>query len=160
MSFAPSNTLGPYLPVNQTFSQEPKLLWEQITKSYADTARTVNLRQIAIYQLNENPTGEQWFTAGNPQTNRQSFRTVYNIGAIASGATLPTLHGLTNVTSYTHIYGTAVTSADNRPIPYSSVTNVNQQIEIKVDGNNITIINGSAALAITSAIVVLEYLKN
>lgn len=161
MTFNPPNTLGPFLPINQTFSQDTKAFWEQVTKSYADTARNVNIREIAIYETNENPTGEQWFTSSNPQIKRSAFRKVYEIGAINAGATSTTAHGLTGVTAFTHIYGTAITaSPDNRPIPYASATAVNQQIEIKVDAANITIINGAAAPNITSAIVVLEFLKN
>lgn len=161
MTFNPPNTLGPFLPINQTFSQDQKAFWEQVTKSYADTARNVNIREIAIYETNENPTGEQWFTSGDPQVKRSAFRKVYEIGPIAAGATSTTAHGLTGVTAYTHIYGTAITAApDNRPIPYASATAVNQQIEIKVDGTNITIINGAGAPNITSGIVVLEFLKN
>lgn len=164
MTFGPSNSLGPFLPINQTFSQDPEQFLIQITKLYADIARYLNLREIGSYPLMETTTGEQWFTAGNPQVNRQGYRAVFSIGAINAGATSTTAHGLVGVTSFTHIYGVATTSpTDQRPIPYASATAVNQQIEIKVDpstGGNITIINGAAAPNITSAIVILEYLKN
>lgn len=161
MTFNPSNTLGPFLPINQTYSQDAEQFLLQITSRDRDIARFINIREIAIYDLVQVPTGEQWFNNSNPQLKRDGFRSVYSIGAINTGATLNTAHGLSGVTAYTHIYGTAITDApDNRPIPYSSATAVNQQIEIKVNGTNIVIINGAGGPNITSAIVVLEYLKS
>lgn len=161
MTFDPANTLGPFLPTTVAFSQEQEQFLIQITKRYADIARYLNVREIAIYDLNENITGEQWFNPNSVQIKRNGFRKVFSIGAINAGATSTTAHAITNVTVFTHIYGTAITAnPDNRPIPYASGTAVNQQIELKVDASNITIINGAAAPNITSAIVVLEYLKN
>lgn len=160
MTFNPSNTIGPFLPINQTWSEQPDQFLIQITNRDRDIARYINIRDIAIYDTTEIPTGQQWFNSNNAQLKRDGFRKVFSIGAINTGATSTTAHGVTGITLFTHIYGTAITASDNRPIPYSSVTAVNQQIELKVDGTNITIINGAAAPNITSAIVVLEYLKN
>jgi hypothetical protein len=160
MTFSPANAQTAYLPINQTFSEDDEQFLIQITNRDRDIARYLNLREIGVFDLTENLTGQQ-FPGATPQVKRQTFRKVFEIGAIAAGATSTTAHGITGITSFTNIYGTAVTAVvDYRPIPYSSVTAVNQQIEIKVDSTNITIINGAAAPNITSAIVVLEYLKN
>lgn len=161
MTSSPANTLSPYLQTSVWFPEDFQQFRIKFLELYRDISSNVNIRQIAIFDLQEILSGEQWFTAGNPQKKRQTFRKVFSIGAIAAGATLNTAHGLTGVTAYTHIYGTAITDTpDNRPIPYASVTAVNQQIEMNVDGTNIIIINGAAAPNITSAIVVLEFLKN
>ncbi len=161
MTFQPANSNAVFLPTTIQYPKDPEELLIRLNKAYEDIATRLNVKQIGIFDLLEFLTGEQWFTTGNPQIKRQTFRKVYEIGAIAAGATSNTAHGLTGVTAFTHIYGTAITAApDNRPIPYASATAVNQQIEIKVDGANITIINGAAAPNITSAIVVLEFLKN
>jgi hypothetical protein len=161
MTFAPQNTNAVFLPTTIQYPTEPSELISRLNKAYEDTATRLNVKQIGIFDQVEFLTGEQWFTSGNAQIKRQTFRQVYAIGAIAAGATSTTAHGINQISSFTHIYGTAVTAVvDYRPIPYSSATAVNQQIEIKCDATNITIINGAASPNITSAIVVLEYLKN
>jgi len=165
MTFNPTNSLGPFLAINQTYSDDAEQFLIQITNRDRDIARNINNREISLYDTVETPTGQQWFNSSNPQIKRNGYRKVYSIGAINAGATSTTAHGITGFStlSFTHIGGVSVNSTDNRPIPYSSTTAVNQQIEIKVDpspGGNITIINGAAAPNITSAIVILEYLKN
>lgn len=161
MTFAPSNTYAVFLPTTINFPKDPDELFIGINKMYEDISTRLNVKDVAIYNLVEVVTGQNWFTAGNPQIFRLGFRTVYNIGPIAAGATSTTAHNLTGVTAFTFINGAAITDfPDNRPIPFASVTAVNQQIEIEVDATNITIKNGAAAPNITSAIVVLEYLKN
>jgi hypothetical protein len=161
MTFQPANTNAVFLPTTIQYPSDPQELLIRLNKAYEDIATRLNVKQIGIFDLIEFLTGEQWFVVGNPQTKRQTFRKCFSIGAIAAGGTSTTVHGITGITAFTNIYGTAVTVVvDYRPIPYASATAVNQQIEIKVDGTNITIINGAASPNITSAIVVLEYLKN
>lgn len=160
-TFSPANSNAVFLPTTIQYPKNPDELISRLNKAYEDTATRLNIKQIGVFDLQEFLTGEQWFTAGNPQVKRQTFRITFDLGAIAAGATLTTAHGLTGITAFTHIYGTCITDVvDYRPIPYASVTAVNQQIELKITATNIIIINGAAAPNITSAIVVLEYLKN
>ena len=161
MTFGPAHSNAVFLPTTINLPKDEKEMFIRLNKMYEDIATRLNVKQIGIFDLIETLTGEQWFTVGNPQVKRQTFRTAFQIGAIVAGATSTTAHNLTQITAFTHIYGTAVTAVvDYRPIPYASATAVNQQIELKVDATNITIINGAAAPNISSAIVVLEYLKN
>lgn len=161
MTSNPVNSLSPYLQTSVWFPEEFEQFRIKFLELYRDISTNVNVRQIGTFDLQEFLTGEQWFTSGNPQRKRQTYRRVFEIGAIAAGATSTTAHGLSGVTAFTHIYGTAITATpDNRPIPYSSVTAVNQQIEIRTTATNLVILNGAAAPNITSAIVVLEFLKN
>lgn len=160
MTFSPANALSAFLPINQTYSEDDSQFLIQITNRDRDIARYLNIRQIGIYDLTENLTGQQ-FPGSTPQVKRQTFRIVFQFGAIAPGAILSIPHGLTGVTSYTHIYGTAITNVvDNRPIPYTNVTLVTNQISVLVDSVNVNVTNGSTAPAITSGLIVLEYLKN
>lgn len=161
MTFNPASSIAPYLQTSVFFPEDFDEFRVKFLQLYRDISNNVNVRQIGIFDLQEFLTGERWFTSGNPQVKRQTYRTVYSIGAIAAGATSMTAHGLTGITAFTHIYGTAITAVvDYRPIPYASATAVNQQIELKIDATNITIINGAGAPNITSAIIILEYLKN
>lgn len=164
MTFAPSNTNAVFLPTTIQYPKDPNELLIRLNKAYEDTATRLNVKQIGIFDLIEFLTGEQWFTVGNPQVKRQTFRQVYNITnniPLAAGGTSTTAHGLTGLTAFTHIYGTCITDVvDYRPLPYVSAAAVNQQISLTVTGTNIVIVNGAAGPNITSAIVVLEYLKN
>lgn len=161
MTFSPSNSNAVFLPTTINYPKDPEELLNRLNKTYEDTATRLNIKQIGIFDLVEFLSGEQWFTPANPQIKRQTFRKVFSISNIGPGVTSTTAHNLTNITAFTHIYGTAVTNVpDYRPIPYSSATAVNQQIEIKIDATNITIINGGSSPTLTSCLVVLEYLKN
>lgn len=153
------------LPIYQNFSREPDQFLIQITKVYNDFATFINNRQTGTFNLSETVAGQFFFNpvVSNtaPANPRPAYRKVFSIGAINAGATSVTAHGISNITSFTFINGVAIVSGPIfRPIPYASVTAVNQQIEINVDSTNINISNGAAAPNITSAIIVLEYLKN
>lgn len=161
MSINPANTEAPFLQTSNYFIENYEQFRVDFQGLYQNIANMMNIREIAIYDLVENLTGQQWFVSGDPQNTRQTFRNVYEIGAIAAGATSTTAHGLGTITAFTKIMGTAITAVpDFRPIPFSSATAVNQQIEIRVDATNIIIVNGAGAPNITSALVILEYLKN
>lgn len=164
MSFLPSNSKGPFLPTSQVFPEEISQRLIVLTDNYTQFAQYINEREIGAYDTVEQLTGKQFFNTTNPEKKRFSYRKVFSLGAIAAGASLVTAHGISGVNSttlFTQIYGSAFTAVpDNRPIPYASVTAVNRQIEINIDATNITLVNGGAAPNITSAIVVVEYLKN
>lgn len=162
MTFSPSNSLAPFLQTSVFFPEEFEEFRVKFLALYRDISSNVNVRQIGVFDLEEFLTGERWFASGDPQKKRQTFRKVYEIPAIAPGASLVLATGVTGVTRYTHIYGTVITAViDNRPIPYAS-TSVGENISLRVDFtlNSIVIDNGAISPAITSGIVVLEYLKN
>lgn len=164
MTFLPSDSVTAFLPTSQVYPEDVSQRLIIHTEKYIAIAQAVNLRVIGIFDKQETPTGKQYFNDTDPERKRFSYRQVYTLGALAAGASTIIAHNITGVnstTTFTQIYGTAVTATvDNRPIPYANVTNVNQQIEINVDATNINISNGSAAPNITSGIITLEYVKN
>lgn len=164
MTFTPVNSQGPFLPTTQVFPEDESQRLIVLTENYTDISLAVNQRVIGYYNTNETVNGKQFYNPNNAQSIRNGYRKVVEVGALAAGATSSIAHGITGVngaTTFTSITGTCVTSVpDNRPIPYASATAVNTQIEIKLDATNIVIINGAAAPAIASGIVILEYLKN
>jgi len=161
MTFSPPNTLEPALPENVSFAPEWEQFHEQWTNLYRKVAYKVNGKERAIYPLGlEIVNDQRFFTVGDPQKYREAFRKVFNIGAVAAGATVNTPHGITNMTSFTKIEGTAVTVVpDYRPLPFSSPIALNQNIWLSVTAIDVVIVNGAGSPNITSAIVVLEYLK-
>lgn len=157
------NTAMPYLPSYRSFPKEgdDEKLSSDLTKMYSELANTINSRIIGIFNQIQAVTGEQWLNTSNTLQPRQSYRSVYIVPAIAAGGTGTINHGLSGVTQFTRIWGTAVTAApDNRPLPYASAAAVNQQIELKVTSTQIIIILGAASPNVTQGLCVLEYLLN
>lgn len=159
MTFSPANSQSATIPENITFSKDPNQFYLQLTTVYNQIARSINLKDIASYETVEIITGQQFFGADN-QTKRRTYRKCFSFGAIAAGANIVFAHGITQISMFTRIIGTCVTNIpDYRPIPYASVTNLNQQIEINIGVANITISNGAGGPNITSGICVVEFLK-
>jgi len=133
----------------------------KLTEIYQEIALRVNERQIGTYDKVEVNAGQRFFGTTASAVKRDVLRTVYEIaGPIAAGATSTTAHGLSNVTFFTHIYGTIQTAVpDDRPLPYVDATAVNEQVQLLIDATNIVIVNGAAAPQIDLAIVILEYVK-
>ena len=168
MTFQPINSNAVFLPTTIQYPKEPEELIKRLNKAYEDTATRLNVKQIGVFDLQEFLSGEQWFTSGNPQTKRQTFRTVYSIGAVtAGGPTVTVAHGITGFSTltFTHIYGTGITTTPGVsgfyqvPLPYASA-GANLNIDLKVDSTNIYLIASAGGFSLSSAIVVLEYLKN
>jgi hypothetical protein len=156
-----------YLPTTIVFPTDPNEFMVQLTKMYADIANRINNRQLGNYEEFEYTTGQQFFSLNvsktQAQVKRQPLRRVFVFGAIAAGATA-TASSITGVTSFTNLYGTCITSnPDYRPLPYVDVTLITNQIQLysTISGNTttVTIVNGSTAPNITSALVVAEFLR-
>ena len=161
MTFNPSNSIAPYLQTSVFFPDDFDTFRLKFLSLYRDVANIVNTKESGIYDLNEFLTAEQWTSSTDPQKKRQTYRKIFYIGIIPAGTTSTTAHGLTNITAFSHIYGTAITDViDYRPLPYVSTTNVTAQVSLTVTSTNIVIVNGAGANHITSAIVVLEYFLN
>lgn len=160
-----------YLPTSRTFPEDFTELTPVLTKSYIEIAQAVNRRTIGVFNTYQAVTGNQYYSLQNnniqnPIQFRQSYRRIYPFGPIASGATLTINHLITGITQFVAIYGNCITdgmifaNAIYLPIPYVSVTNVNQQIQIYVNNSQIFILNGAGADNILSGTIVLEYLLN
>lgn len=150
-------TPNPYLPSQRFFPEDPSFLHRELNNSYVDIAKSVNLREIGVYSQSLTATGQVFEVLPGTQS-QEAQRQIYIIGAIAPGATSSTDHNLINFTMFTHIYGVAQTSTNIwEPLPYASVT-ANANVELSVTQTQIVIKNGAAAPAITSVIVVLEFI--
>ncbi len=164
MTFNPPNTLGPFIPTSTFFPNDFDEFRVKFLEIYRDLSSSVNTREVGIYDLTEFLTGENWFTSGNPQVKRKTFRQVYELPATAAGATTLITHNISGVnttTRFTHIYGTAFTDfPDNRPIPYASATLITDQIQVRVAATNIRVTNGATAPNIVDGFIILEYLLN
>lgn len=161
MTFGPVNSLSSYLPVEFEIPDDPTKLQEFLMLRELLTADVINSKESGNYDLIQQMNGQVWFVVGDNQTKRYAYRSVFNRGTLAAGGIDTFVHDIGSIVTPLKLYGFAITGAvDFRPIPYMSVTAVNQGIEIRADATNIIVSNGAAATAITSYIVVFEYLQN
>lgn len=129
-----------------------------LTRRDTQLSTSLNFKTNGVYETTELQNGEQFFGPNNTSPKRFVFRKVLEIPAaflpiLANGVPVgPILHNITGVTLFTRIYGIAVTATDWRPIP-------NSDIKIVVTSTAYTITNEATSAAITSGIVILEYVK-
>jgi len=161
MTFGPINSQTAFLPTYVDLQNNEEQMRIVLTTHLTEVSYGINIREIAQYEQLELLTGQQFFDSSNAQKKRYGYRKVFETGTIASAATKLIPHGL-SPSIYTFIGGGVATDLpDFRPLPYPSVAGVGSTIDIRVDGTNIVIINGTGTSPnITYGIVILEYLKN
>ena len=166
MTFDPANSLAPFLQTSVYFPDEFDEFRTKFLALYRDISNNVNVRQIGVFDLQDFLTGERWYTAGDPQKKRQTFRVVVTFGPQAAGSSLTIPHGITGIVSFTHIYGTGMTTQAgiggfiSVPLPYVNVLSANNQVALEVDPTNVYLVFGPAGFNFSSGLVVIEYLKN
>ena len=155
------NSQGLFLTPYQYFPPETERRILVHKDIYENVANAINQREIGMYSVAEIQNGQQFFsTSGDNTKFRQGFRKVFQLGAVAAGATDTQAHGITGATLYYHLYGGIITDVvDYRPLPYVDEATLTDQVSLKVVGANIVVINGATAPAITSGYIILEYLK-
>lgn len=156
MSSTANTSQSPYLPNQRFFPDESQYLQRELNNSYSDVAKAVNARDIAIYSQSEVATGQRFDFIPDART-QEAKRKVIMFGAIpANGVAQTVPHRITGFSTFTRIYGVGTNGTVWRPLPYASNT-ANNLVELFVNRTDVTIINGAAAVAFTSAIVVLEF---
>jgi hypothetical protein len=161
VTFLPANSKNSFLNETEVFPEDKSQFLIKLTNVYSNIAYSTNVKEIALYDTIEQVNGQQFYNTVDIRNRRSCYRKVYPFGAIATGATLNVAHGLTHVTMYTRIYGTAITDVvDYRPLPFVSIIAANAQISVIVTATTIVVVNGAASPNVTSGYIVLEYLKN
>jgi hypothetical protein len=171
--FVPSNNVWDIQQLQQIpdISPELKELLVRLYQNINNISLALNLKDTGVYNNSfETVNGQTWFpnpaynssTQANP-TARQVLRKVLLwAAALPNTGTQTQAHGITCTanTTFTRIYGTAsdTTGLHYIPIPYASSTLANN-IEIKVDATNVTIITGSNRSNFNITYIVLEYLQ-
>lgn len=177
----PANEYGAFIPttniwdVSQIYSTnvnspEFKELLVRLYQNVNNIALSVNIRDAGMYDTQEFVNGQTFFpnptlssASSTTPAQRQVYRKVINFGTLPNAGTTNVAHGLTVNTgfSFTRIYGCATDPVNSvyLPLPYASPTGANN-IELKVDATNVTIITGSNRTAFTTTYVVLEYIKS
>lgn len=177
----PGNEYGSFVPttnvwdVSQLYSTEVtspefKELLVRLYQNVNNIAIALNVKDSAVYDTQEFVNGQVYFpnpalssASSTTPTQRQVYRKLINFGTLPNTGTTAVAHGLTvnAAFSFTRIYGCATDPVNfiYLPLPYASPTLVNN-IELKADATNVTIITGSNRTAFTITYVILEYIKS
>ncbi|HUV85367.1 MAG TPA: hypothetical protein VMV86_06615 [Methanosarcinales archaeon] len=159
---------GLYIPTTEIFNlTDPTQLYWILNKM----ALAINAKATGIYARTEFVTGKTWYpdpalSSKTPKapTPRMIFGIVIDFGALPNTATKTVAHGIvfpaTNTYTSVQIYGSATdpTGVINIPLPYSSPVLANN-IELLVDGTNVSITTGSNRTNFTKASVYFEFIK-
>jgi hypothetical protein len=128
---------NPYLVQSEIIPNDPEQLNIRLTQIYQNIANKTNNREISIYALTEQETGQQYFDPNNVLAYRGTVRKVVKIPALSTGAN-SIAHGITfpspNTYKFTQMYGSIFNSPTTT---YSPVPN--GSIEVTVDLTNINI---------------------
>jgi hypothetical protein len=129
----------------------------------------LNLKDTGYYDTGQFVNGQQFFpnpslssSTGTMPTFRPVYRKVINFGALPNTGTKSVAHGITvtTATTFTRIYATAsdTTGFNYIPIPYASPVLANN-IELRIDATNVTIVTGSNRTNFTITYVIVEFLQ-
>jgi len=161
MSVSDPSASSPFLNTSEVFPEDKEQLLVKHTSVYSDISNAMNIREISLYNTQQLITGQQFPDVTNTSSSKVTYRKIFFLPAIASGANYTVAHGIVGVVAFTRMYGTCVTDVvDYRPIPFSDEAVVTNQISLKATAANLVVTNGATAPNITSGIVVFEYLLN
>lgn len=138
---------NPYLVQSEVIPTDAEQLNIRLTQIYENIANKTNVREIGIYALTEQQTGQQYFNSANVQGYRSTYRKVIQLPALTTGAN-SIAHGISfptiNTYKMTQMYGSIQDSQSNAtvyvPVPNGSIevtvglTNVNINIPAAYNG--------------------------
>jgi hypothetical protein len=157
----------PYLRTSRHFPEDAENLSQELDKAYIEIAQNVNSRIIGLFAINRpSITGESWFL------NTKRMQTLRQVYLVASGTTTGTLIPLgfkiNNISQFSHkCYGTFTNGTDWFGLIFASSTAIAGQVSFFLQVNagstttdDINIIVGAGAPAITYGIITIEWLSN
>ena len=161
MTTSSNSSIAPFLSTTEVYPEDISQRQIKHTSVYSNVSNAINIREIAVYDLQQLLTGQRFFNPLDVQNLRFSYRKVFQLGALAAGATATIVHNISGLTTFTRLYGTLIDSAGfYLPLPYVDALNITNQVSIYADVTNIYVVNGATANNIVSGIIVGEYLLN
>lgn len=176
------NQIGAFIPTTDIYdvisniyaedvnSVEFKELLVRMYQNLNRQATILNMKDTGYYDVQEFVCGQVYFPnpglssqSSTAPSYRQVYRKVINFGALPNTATKNVPHEITTTpnTTFTRIYGTATDPVGKNyiPLPYASPTAANN-IELKANATNVTVITGTNRSAFTATYIVLEYIQS
>lgn len=148
------NTVA-YLRTSREFPEELKQLTVEVNKAYLDTAQAVNARTIGIYPVNQPAiTGNSYFTRNNQR--QQTLRQVYVFNSTAA-----INHGVRVIskTQFINCFGTYTDNTNSYGLVYGTSTATPGLITFYMTSTQIIFVLGAGAPALSSGVIVLEWLS-
>jgi hypothetical protein len=128
---------SPYLVQSEVIPTDPEQLNIRLTQIYENISNKTNVRQIGVYALTTQETGQQYFDSTNVQGYRGTYRKVVQLPTLSTGANT-IAHGITfpspNTYKFTQMYGSIFNGGLTIYVPVP-----NGSIEVTVDLTNINI---------------------
>lgn len=167
MTFSSNQSLNTnQLPISLDVDPEEKDFESILLLYLRRVANAVNTKESGLYLLQENANFEQWFQTGNPQQNRNAYRTTIDLvflngGNIPVGATNLVLTASTQpkiIDGYLYPVQGFGGALDTGGLSYF----INDpQLYVRYQSStNTIIIQNNTGNALTWAVFVMEYLKN
>lgn len=150
----------PFLRTSRSFPEDPQELRVELDRSYIDIASKVNSRSIGLYPTNRPAiTGNNYFLTS---AKRQTLRQIY-VGVLAPPvlATDPINHGVTNVVpgQFINCFGSFTDGINTYSLIFGSNVAIAGQISFYVTATQILFLVGAGAPAVTSVLIILEWLS-
>lgn len=158
MTLATQLQRAPYLREQRKFPNDNvNELASQMDQAYIDIAGKVNARTIGIFALNFPViTGDSWFLQGQPK-RQQSLRQIYiftGTGNVPHGINFASVSQITANT-----YGSFTDSTNWYGAIYASNVPIAGQVSFYVTSNNIVVLAGGGAPAITNGLILIEWIS-
>ena len=144
-----------YLRTSREYPEEAKELVLELSKTYIDVASAVNTRTIGLYPTTRPAiNGDSWYLSGN--VKQQGLRQVYQFTAAGN---IP--HGINNLilSQIVDCYGSWNDGTNSYGVIFGSNVSISGQVSAYVTSTNIVIVADAGAPAITSGLVVLEWIS-
>ena len=145
-----------FLRTSRNFPEDAQPLSVELNKSYVDIANAVNSRTIGIFPTSRPAlTGEGWFLSNNQK--QQTFRQVYTFTSTANIA-----HGISTgqIAGFARMFGTFTDGTNFYGLVPGSNVAIAGQRGFYITSTNIVFTAGAGAPALTSGLIVLEWLSN
>lgn len=147
---------GSFLRTSRNFPDDLQQLAVEMDRAYIDIARNVNNRTVGFFTTTRASVGgENWYIDQNKR--QQNLRQVY----LWSDTNLTIPHGINlfTLTNFVRIWGTFFDGTNWWPLPYVDLTNVTNQINVKVNATDIVITKGTdAPPACMNGLVTIEWI--
>lgn len=148
---------------------ELELLLVKLYQNLGIMATAVNWKDSGYYFTREFVNGQIFFP--NPVNNsstqtapaeRQVYRQTINFGALPNNATKTVAHNIpiTATTTFTRIYGAASDTSGNNYIPLPYVDAAGSNVQLSVNGANVTVTTTSNRTNFTICYVIVEYIQS
>ncbi len=141
-----------YLRTSRDFPQEAKQLSVELSKSYIDTANSINVRIIGIFPTTRpSITGEGWFLVNNQK--QQTFRQAY---VFTTTANIPHNIKTDNIYNFSRCWGVYYDGTNWNGIIFANSAGIAGQLTFYLTSSNIVFVG---AATIVKAQIVLEWLS-